>query len=221
MKKYYFVACLLFFSTFAFSQKHTKFGVFVDPKISWISPESRNVSSDGTFFGFGGGLEIDRFFAKNYAFSTGISLGSQGGKLSFDNLQTLKVYDEIDTLPAGTTFKYKLQYITVPLGLKLKSNQIGYSTFFVNVGFTSQINVKAKGTTENTGTYRGLEDDAIKDEINWINLGYHFGGGVEYALGEDTSLLVGLQYQNGFLDITKSSPRTLSRVISLRVGIMF
>lgn len=218
MKKSFIIFCLVSLSTLAFSQKQVKFGVFVDPRISWFSPESRDVTSEGISWGFGGGLEIDRYFAKNYAFSTGISLGSQGGKLNYPDSITISVYDSPETLPANTTLEYNLQYLTIPLGLKLKSNQIGYTTFVVNVGFTNQINMKAKGTSNNVG---GLEGDAIKDEINWINLAYHFGGGVEYALGEDTALQVGLQYQNGFLDVTKSSPRTLSRVISLKIGIMF
>jgi len=218
MRKYLILFILLAVTPLLNAQKKVKFGVFVEPKISWLSPESRDVTSEGVNWGFGGGLEIDRYFDKNYAFSTGISLGSQGGKLLYNKALTLTVYDEPDTLPGGTTLEYNLQYLTIPFGLKLKSNQIGYSTFFVNVGFTSQINMKAKGTSNNIG---GIEGDAIKDEINWINLGYHFGGGVEYALGEDTALSVGIQYQNGFLDITKQEPRTLSRVLALRVGIMF
>lgn len=194
------------------------FGVHVDPQICWMSPEAREVNSQGSVFGIKGGLIIDRYFQDNYAFTTGINLGTQGGKLKFDYDFPVKVYDETDTIPAGTTLKYKLQYITVPLGLKLKSNQMGYSTFYVNLGFSNQLNLKAEGTTDNTD---GLSDDSIKEEIGWYNLGYYFGGGMEYALGKDTAILIGVIYHNGFLDITTASPRVYSRIVSLRVGVVF
>jgi hypothetical protein len=217
MKKNFLLLTFLCFTSLIFSQK-VKFGVFFDPQVSWLMPESRTVSSEGNNWSLNGGLSMDNYFQKNYAFSTGISLGSQGGSLKDDNIKPIKVYDEVDSLPAGTTLKYKLQYLTVPIGLKLKSNQLGYTTFFVNIGFTTQFNLKAKGESDNTG---GLKDDSIKDEINWFNAGYHFGGGIEYALGEDTALSLGIIYHNGFVDVTKSTPDVQTRVLSLRLGLIF
>ncbi len=211
------IICFLFGSVITNAQD-IKFGVHVDPKITWYSPEARDVHSQGGIFGFGGGLIIDKYFQDNYAFESGLSMGTQGGKLKFDYDFPLEVYDEVDTFPGKTTVTYKLQYITIPLGLKLKSNQIGYLTFYVNLGFTSQLNIKAKASTDNTS---GLNDDSIKKEINWFDLGYHFGGGIEYALSKDTSVLLGVVYQNGFLDITSAAPRVNSRVLTIRTGILF
>ncbi len=211
-----FVSVLFVFSIT--NAQEVKFGVHIDPQMCWMLPESRDVNSTGKVFGINGGLIIDKYFQKNYAFSTGISLGNQGGKLKYEYELPLKVYDEVDTLPAGSELDYKLQYITIPMGLKLKSNQIGYATIFVNLGFTNQLNINAKASSDNEN---GLEGDSIKDEIAWFNMGYHFGGGVEYALGEDTAILLGVLYHNGFLDQTKFGPRTNSRVLSLRFGIVF
>jgi hypothetical protein len=218
MKKFTALFCFMLVSILVYSQKQTKFGVFLDPQVSWLVPESRTVYSDGAYWGLNGGLSIDRYFQKNYAFSTGISLGRQGGKLIDENEKVIPVYDETDTLPAGTSLSYKLQYFTVPLGLKLKTNQIGYTTLFVNLGFTGQLNLKSRGESNNNG---GLKDDSIKEEMTWFNAGYHFGGGFEYALGEDNSLSFGIFYHNGFIDITKSAPEVVSRVVSLRLGIIF
>ncbi len=216
MKKILLFTGLLFYSLVSFSQ--VKFGVFIDPRITWLSPDARGVESQGVKFGINGGLTLDNYFAKNYAFSTGLAIGTQGGKLLFDEEKVIKVYSEEETLPAGTEIDYKLQYISVPVGLKLKSNQIGYTTFFVNVGFTNQFNVKAKASTLNNG---GLNDDSIKDEIKLYNLAYHFGGGVEYAIGEDTALTFGIIYHNGFLDLTDTKNTINSRVLSFQVGISF
>lgn len=216
MKKVLFVCIILISITL--NAQEVKFGVHIDPKICWLSPESRDVSSQGSVFGFSGGLIVDRYFQDNYAFATGVSMGTQGGKLQYGYDLPLEVYDNVDTLGEGTTLKYNLQYITIPVGLKLKSNQIGYTTFYVNLGFTNQVNIKAKASTSNTDE---LNDDSIRNEINWFDMGYYFGGGIEYALSKDTSVLLGVIYRNGFLDVTSASPNVNSRVLSLRLGILF
>jgi opacity protein-like surface antigen len=195
-----------------------KFGVFIDPQYTWMTAETREASSDGGYMGLCGGLSIDNYFAKNYAFSTALSLGTQGGSISYTDEKVIKIGSSSDTtLPVGTTLDYKLQYITVPLGLKLKSNQIGYITFYAKIGVTNQFNIHSKATSSE-GT---LKNDPVSKEINWYNLAYHFGGGIEYAIGEDTALDFSIIYHNGFLDVTNSSPTINSRVLSLRVGILF
>ncbi len=218
MKKTILLTLTILTSLWGFTQ-NVKFGVFIDPQITWLSPEATNVHSDGTLLGLNGGLSIDRYFQDNYALSTGISTGFQGGKLLFDDRQPIENADGIDTLPAGTTLKYRLNYLSVPLGLKLKSNEIGYFTFFVNLGFTGQINIKALGTSNDSPVT--LDKAFIKEEIGLFNVGYYIGGGTEYSLGKDTSVSLGLIYTDGFADITSSSPRVTSRTLSLRVGIIF
>lgn len=216
MKKTVLVIGVLFISVCGWAQ--VKFGVFVDPQYTWMTAETRDANSDGGYFGLAGGLSIDNYFAKNYALSTGVSLGTQGGSIKYTNEKTIKIGNSSDTtLPPSTTVDYKLQYITVPLGLKLRSNQIGYITFYAKIGVTNQFNINAKASSSE-GT---LQKDPIQKEIFWYNLAYHFGGGIEYAIGEDTALDFSLIYHNGFLDVTNSDPRFNSRVLSLRIGVLF
>ena len=206
----------LFFLSASFGQG-VKIGVAIEPQITWLSSDSKNVNNNSSYFGINGGLVIDKYFKKNYAFHTGISIGTQGGGLKFDDSSSVKTNDGEVILQPHSTVDYKMQYITIPLGLKLKTNQIGYLTYFVLVGFTNQFRIKAKAKS----TDNSLSNDLISDEINIYNLAYHFGIGAEYALGQDTALSFGLVYNNGFLDVTKSSGNVKSRVLSLSVGIMF
>lgn len=217
MKKIIFIL----FSIIGYSAiaQDVKFGVFIEPQITWLTPEARNISTDGTTLGLNGGLSVDKYFQKNYAISTGLSTGWQGGKLKFDDQITMEVYDSVTTLPANSVVKYRLNYITVPLGLKLRSNEIGFITFFASIGFTNQINIKAIASSDLGAN--ALDKDAIKSEIGLFNMGYHIGGGVDYSLGKDTSISLGIIYNDGFIDITTSSPRVTSRMISLRAGIIF
>ncbi len=209
------ILCLL---TVLTSGQGVKFGVFVDPQFAWLSSDTRDVSGDGMIVGVNGGLAIDKYFQKNYAIQTGISLGNQGGKVNFANESLISVFDETDTLPAGTTVTYRLNYITVPLGLKLKSNEIGYFSYFAQLGFTNQFNIKARASSSD----ESLDKSNISDEINLYNVAYYFGAGAEYGVSKDTAILFGIFYNNGFIDVTSNSnAKIFSRVLSIRIGVMF
>lgn len=200
------------------SAQKMKIGIYADPQISWLNPESRGVKSEGTKVGFQGGLIIEKYFQDNYAINFGVGAGSQGGKLLYEESSTIKVYNEVDSLPPGTTVDYQLKYITVPFGLKLKTNQIGYFSYYALVGFTNQFNFDAKASSDD-GT---LDEDVIRKEIDFFNMAYHIGLGVEYNISESTALTLGAVYHNGFIDITDNKSVTVhSRVVSIRIGILF
>jgi hypothetical protein len=49
----------------------------------------------------------------------------------------LKNYSSsIITVQPGEAITYKITYLSIPLGLKLQTNQIGYGRFFTDPGFT-------------------------------------------------------------------------------------
>jgi hypothetical protein len=217
MKRIFTLSLVFLLVISAFGQG-TKFGVFIDPQITWLSSDTRFVNNDGIIMGINGGLAVDKYFQKNYAIQTGIALGTQGGKLNYTNESYTTAFGEVDTLPAGTTVDYKLNYITIPLGLKLRSNEIGYFSYFAQVGFTNQFNIKARANSSDGS----LDKSNISDEIGLFNISWHFGGGVEYAISKDTSLSLGLIYHNGFLDIlSDDDTKAVSRAVSIRVGVMF
>jgi hypothetical protein len=212
-----FILLMLCAATTVFSQK-AKFGVFIDPQLTWLNLDSRNVINDGVAMGVNGGLVIDSYFQKNYALETGILIGTQAGSAKYGQETIITAFGEKDTLPPGTIIDYRMNYLTIPLGLKLKTNQIGYFSYYAQLGFTSQFRLKAHATSSD-GT---LEKSDIADEIFFFNLAYHFGAGVEYAISEDTAIALGIVYHNGFIDLTENeNAKVYSRVVSLRLGVIF
>ncbi len=195
-----------------------RFGVFVDPQFSWMTPDARNISRDGIRIGIKGGLIVDKYFAKNYAFTTGIAISNMGGNLHYKDSVIIETQETEQTLNPGSRVEYKLQYISVPAGLKFKTNQIGYFTFFAQLGFTPQINIKAKADASDNQ----IDNENISKELNLLNLSYFFGGGLEYSLGGNTALTGGIIFDNGFIDVlsSKKVKETLS-FLSVRLGIMF
>lgn len=182
------------FSTFAQAQDDQKgmsFGLKVAPTLAWIKSDTKSVESDGSRLGFAYGLITDFNISKNYAFGTGVDVTYRGGK-------TKNKFVDIDS-PDKTSFT--LQYIEVPITLKLKTNEIGYITYFGRFGFAPGINIKAKADIENTLTEQSDDDIGAKKGINPINLSFLVGLGATYSLGGSTAVLVGITFNNGFLDI--------------------
>ena len=210
----------LFFGSQSFSQdKKIGFGLQGSPQISWMKPDNEKMmKNDGVKLGFGYGLMFDFRFGQNYSFSTGINVLSTSGRLEYqDSLEIPFIHDGIDdTLPA-TTVTYKLGYLEIPLTLLLKTNEIGYMTYFGQFGISSQFNLKAKGDA----TFNNIADEDLSKEVKFLNMGLIIGGGFQYSLGGNTALVLALIYNNGFTDILKDEEKVALKSLSLKLGVMF
>jgi hypothetical protein len=217
MKKYIFSLVILLYSASLFAQG-VSFSVVVDPQITWMGTDVKNVTSEGNRFGFNFGLVFDKFFSENYAFSSGIFLWTTGGGLSFSDSTTLSFRSGDEVIPPGSPVIYRLQYLTIPLALKLNSNQIGYFSFFAHLGVNNHVNIKKSADVPDLD----IDRVGIPDEINAFNMSYFAGGGMEYSLGGSTALLAGVYYTKGFLDVTVSEDfKATLGSLSLRVGVRF
>ncbi len=217
MQKYILSLIILTFPCRMFSQK-LSFSVVFDPQLTWMNTHTRSVEAGGAGFGFNAGLVMDNYFAENYAFSTGISIWKTGGILTVVDTAGFQDPSWLDTLGPTTAVTYNLQYITIPFSLKLKSNQIGYNTFFAHLGIKNHINVRAVADAGDINVY----DEDIRDEIRFFMMSYFIGGGLEYSLGGNTALIAGLYYTSGFWDVTMTKDyRVNISSIALRLGVKF
>ena len=87
-----------------------RFGLGIAPNISWFSPNTDVYQNNGNRTGWSWGLNMDFFFAENYAFSTGLKMLNYGGKLSYpdlynDGLNDFKVTGE-------SNIKFNAKYST-------------------------------------------------------------------------------------------------------------
>ena len=174
-----------------------------EPQISWLKPDIEGVESRGNKAGYNFGVVMDRFFAENYAFSTGLTINTTGGELRYTDAEENQY-----------TIDYQLRYIEVLLGLKLRSNDFRRSNFYGRFGLTPQINIEARNGSEKT----------ISDQVRVFDLGYHLGGGLEYSIGGSNALMFGVVYHNGFLDITDEpafDDKTVLNRLVFEVGFIF
>lgn len=199
-----------------------QFSLSADPLVSWFSSDTRETVNSGARPGISFGLELNRYFTPNYAFSTGLFLVNASGRLYYSDTIDLEFKNSTMELNAGEEITYKIQYLSIPIGLKLNTNQIGYLTLFTNVGLDPKIVIGGKADIP----YASIEDENITEELNMFNLGYHIVLGVEYALGGSTALVFGLGYENNFLDITRDNDgqpddRIRHNILRFKLGINF
>jgi hypothetical protein len=202
------------------AQQKISFGIHADPVISWFSSDNKVIKNEGARPGFNFGLTFNKYFTPNYSFSTGISLLNAGGRLVSDSITILAFTTQ--TVPAGKPVVYKIQYLAIPLGLKLQTNQIGYLTFFTDLGLDPKIVVGGKADIPSIN----ISGENAISELRMINLSYHITAGIEYSLGGTTAMVLGLNFDNNFLDITKDNgtqpvDKVSHKILSFRIGVNF
>lgn len=176
-------------NTFAQSERESdlRFAFVLSPQVSWISSDHSSAEGNGSLFGYNFGVEMDNFFAKNYAISTGLTINTTGGKLDYQNYGIEDVSE--DNFAA---VEYRLKYIEIPFILKLQTNDFHRTSYYGIFGLSTQYNIKA---TDGDG-------NNINDDVHFFNLGYNFGGGLQHSLGGNTYLKTGITYNQGISDVT-------------------
>ena len=228
-----------------------RFGAMVAPTITWMYPTTSTsddgkykVSSDGSKVGYMWGLMAEYYFANNYAIVSGFEINSQGGKINTYSTADIGPSNPTNTV-ISTHFDYRLQYIEIPVALKLISDELpkNGARIYGQVGLTLGINISRIATynvvyfDENgvsqtaSGNNQKLTGSlAVPPAMLQLNVGL----GVEYPIASKLMFYTGLFFNNGFLpDATNPKNYTLGykgsfsdgntrlNNIALRLGLFF
>jgi hypothetical protein len=206
-------------------QPFINFGIHFDPLISWFSTDSYDTRSNGVVPGFNFGISYNKYFGPNYSFSSGIDIINAGGRLVNNETTHFELKDytsTILTVQPGEEITYNITYLSVPLGLKLQTNRIGYGRFFTDIGLDPRIVVGGRADIQSLNIKGG---NALP-ELNTFNLSFHIMAGMEYPLSENNYFVVGIGYDKSLFDITRDNGDQPSNVVtqkslSFRIGITF
>jgi hypothetical protein len=256
MKKILILVFLMVAGRFAFAQdgdaelKNFRFGLKGTPSFSWYKPDDKKkFENGGLLFKFGWGLAMEFRLSKIASLATGLQVDYDGGSLRFkDTAFYFFSKDEIiaasDT--AGKVYAffrlderdYKVTYITLPFALKMKTNEIGYMTYFGQFGLNTSIKTKTRVNDKvldpKTNTSSSQQDLDITDDMNFLKFALTIGAGFEYTFSGSTALTVGINYINGFSNVLKSNSKYLLKSdgsalkqkatgngVALTVGVLF
>ncbi len=218
--------------------KAYRFGFSIAPTVSWLSPSTEGYESGGSDFGFSWGFLSDFALTDNYFISTGVGMDFMGGNLNFqENYEYTSKDVPNTTLTAnGASVERNLstKYLTLPVLMKMKTNQFGKLSYFGQFGTEFGIRLSAKASDRVLPIEAGAKAfDYTKDlveekEVNFAKLSLIFAGGVEYSIDESTSLIGGLKYNNGLTDIlrgdnniTQKERNAMLYNFQFTIGVMF
>lgn len=231
----YKIFILIVFLLFVFQGitqvKPFRFGVKLAPNMSWISPDTEGYEYDGMQMGFSWGFLADITLTENYFIKTGFNMDYLNAKLQYEEQRSISEADPTLTMGALNR-KYQLQYLELPVTLKMRTNRFGEFAFYGEIGFGAAFNLKAKA--EDTFTYNEnnntQETEAdIKDEITLVKGSLIVGAGLEYFIDESTTIVTSLIFSNGLSNILKGDTtvepivKQSGRLYSMQlcIGIMF
>ena len=208
-------------ASLALSQDYL-WSVRISPFISWLHPNINSVDNQGTRAGFDLSVSVEKYFADHFAFTGGISFINSGGRLKSDAPYAFKFHGSTPVIPAGSPVIYKIQFLSLPVGLKFKTEENNLISWFGEAGFDPEVVIRGRVDIP----VLDLKDRRAMTEIKLFNIGYHLTGGVNYSLGESTSLSFGLSFVNNFLDITKDvngqeTDKTTQRFLKFVFGVNF
>lgn len=219
-----------------------KIGVRVAPQMTWSTSDNKNTTTNGTRINAAYGLMLDYFFTDNYALGTEFSIQSFGTNLnvsknrftsvSYTDNGVAQTVSNVDDLK----YDYQLRYITIPLMLKMRTNEIGHLRYYAEFGYASGFLIRSKADVsldklQLSNVNINEPDDEDKFEINTQKYSdkvssYRgslvFGAGIQYNMFGNSMLVAGLRYDNGFTSFTKDDrwSTTLSNV-ALNIGVLF
>ena len=107
---------------------------------------------------------------------------------------------------------YRLQYVNIPILLKMRTNEIGYMTYFGAIGFDLGIRTRAFANDAfdwEPSVIPGPSDEKdvnIQDRINLFRLGINLTVGGEFNLSGNTNAYFGIGWHNTFTNIFRNTP---------------
>jgi len=222
-----------------------KFGVHVDPLISFLGSDYSKVDGAGVNGGVCLGVELEYYFAdgENYALTFGVDFSANnGGSLNYEYSGILFKNSELDNfdqftdftglttpssgnqinIQSNTKINYSIQYLQIPIGLKLRTNELGQSylrAFFhiplikigVPVAASAKIFAADGSETDMTGYTLVSGTESVKEPNVWkditpIQVSVGAGAGVEYSPNSEGGLRIygGIYYTYGIIDVTNA-----------------
>jgi hypothetical protein len=224
MKKSLLVAFLMLGMSLSssFAQSETRFGIQLAPTFSWLGTDDGDIGTNGTNLGYAMAIKADLFFADKAAFSFGLGLGlNQGGRLLYNHGGDYFPNSELSnpllaTLPDMVDVRYKVNYIQVPLSLKIMTDEIlqlrdirfTVDAPIFTLGFRNKAFADITGLTGLAAFDENYYKELITKEVNPLDLAWGFGLGMEYSLSgsskDGTSLMLGLTYGQSIFDVTRN-----------------
>lgn len=214
------ILTVLIITVLSVSAQSFKLGFQASPHLTWMNSSDTNINNCESKLGIKYGLEADIYLAglPRYTLNTGLFVANHSFKARYSLAAPYSIGDA--TFEQPVEINYSLNYLEIPLNIKLRSDQFFRITYYGQFGLSGQINLSATAVSSD-GQING---ESMSEEIGLFNLGMLVGGGAEYDVGGHTALNFGIQYSNGLVDIStfeSLEEKTWFNAIRVVIGVMF
>jgi Outer membrane protein beta-barrel domain len=201
-----------------------RFGLQASPSFTWLKTDNNIINSNGTNTGLRLTVLAEYYFKENFAVVTGIGFHfNAGGQLKYDLAGNYwpdvdyvgTVIDVTKQAPypvfaPGTNLRYKARYLEIPLGLKMRTSEFGPMRAFLEAPlFHFGFRGRSAGDISGSVSEDGLD---IRQQVGGLNLSWGLGAGIEYNISDESAVVAGIFYNQGFTDFTKDSGYLISGV---------
>jgi hypothetical protein len=199
-----------------------RYGVYIAPVISWFKTDVEDVKNQGARAGINFSISAERHLTDNWHFSSGLAFINASARLKNINPSYFRFPNYTAVVAAGEPVVYRLQYISIPVGIKIKTSEIGYLTYFAEFGLDPKVVIRGRADIPSID----IKGGNAMTEVRRFNFGYHLNAGADYSIDGNISLILGLGFESNIIDITKDygsqeTDRTIHNLLKFIFGINF
>ncbi len=191
-------------------ERSLKFGVYSAPSINWLKSQTSGLEVVSNSVSLNYGLITDFQLPGNdkYYLSTGINLQNYKYQLSYPGASLTSAGIIVNSSIAQ---ELNLSYLEVPIGLKLRSDEIGYSHLAGWFGFGTGFRLNSGYQQTEKFTEAGSEKELVANEndansfTKGSKLNIKIGGEYERRITGETYFVAGVTFENGLTNILEGN----------------
>lgn len=213
MRNFIFFGAIALLSLSAFeanAQRDYRFGILINPGVSWYGTDENAIQS-GARGRIGFGLAADLAFADRLSFLTGINFQGRGARAESDEF----------------VLNTRANFVEIPAALKMKTAQFDRMTYFAKFGtilgiFANETN----SVTLKPGAI--LTDEVPNRTVAAVSNIFQIGLGAEYELRGGTALFASIDLNMSYYNNLRKDQAPLRssqdmrfNMVLLNVGLLF
>lgn len=183
--------------------KRVSLGISVGSGMDWLVPRSDSLvmQQAGPIATLRYGIPVDINFTKanNYYLTTGIYFQHLGGKSKLLNFPYTSITGET-VWPDQFVRTYRTIYLTIPVGIKLKTPDFSNFVFVANFGLQQSFAIQAKAIDKVTykGVTETMENNNYYKQTAFFREAGYIGLGLEYIIKDDFRVWLNANYAYSF-----------------------
>jgi len=230
----------LLLTQLSFAQNSFRFGLKGASNFGWLSGTDKTIENDGTSVGFAYGLMGEYAINSTYGLHAELLLSQINSKFNLTSEQSF-VNDISNTKISSLNYKYTIQYLEIPISMKLNTKEIGNLVYYGNFGFSPGFALNARASITSGDIPQSIKDldptdyrvnddegdeftlDNFDDKVFLFRFPLIIGGGVEYRMAGSTSLQAGVRFANTFTDmfVKDKTADAKNNYFAVSVGVLF